>query len=170
MKLDIFRTLWGVQTPIECLAGALKAQGFCGVESRFSEEKYERLHFRRVLEDEGLSFIGIIFTGSDVIPDQSETSAQHLERLARKLRDAHDLAPRFINVLPGNDRWSLTEQVDFFGKAQALAKDHNMLCSFETHRASSLYSPWVTMDLIRQLPDLQFTTDISHWVLVCEHY
>ncbi|WP_075172891.1 sugar phosphate isomerase/epimerase family protein [Neptunomonas phycophila] len=168
MKLEIFRTLWGVQTPIECLAGGLKAKGFCGVESRFSEEKHERLHFRRVLEDEGLSFIGIIFTGSDVIPDQSETSAQHLERLARKLRDAHDLAPRFINVLPGNDRWSLTEQVDFFGKAQALAKDHNMLCSFETHRASSLYSPWVTMDLIRQLPDLQFTTDISHWVLVCE--
>ena len=78
MKLDIFRTLWGVQTPIECLAGVLKAKGFCGVESRFSEEKHERLHFRRVLEDEGLSFIGIIFTGSDVIPDQSDTIAQHL--------------------------------------------------------------------------------------------
>jgi hypothetical protein len=31
-----------------------------------------------------------------------------------------------------------------------------------------LYSPWVTLDLIRQVPGLRFTSDISHWVVVCE--
>ena len=39
---------------------------------------------------------------------------------------------------------------------------------FETHRGSSLYSPWVTLDITRQLPGLEFTLDISHWVVVCE--
>ncbi|MGC5340916.1 sugar phosphate isomerase/epimerase, partial [Escherichia coli] len=41
-------------------------------------------------------------------------------------------------------------------------------CSFETHRASSLYSPWLTLDIVRQLPRLRYTADISHWVVVCE--
>lgn len=168
MELDVFRTLWGVATPLEELAASLNTHGYVGVEARFSLSRKERLHFRQVLSDFDLSYIGIIFTGSDVVPNQSETSLQHLARLERKLGDAADLAPRFVNVLPGNDRWPLTEQVEFFGRAQELAQKHELLCSFETHRASSLYSPWITLDLIRQMPDLQFTTDISHWVLVCE--
>jgi hypothetical protein len=31
-----------------------------------------------------------------------------------------------------------------------------------------LYSPWVTLELIAQLPQLCFTADISHWIVVCE--
>ncbi|MGC7974490.1 sugar phosphate isomerase/epimerase, partial [Salmonella enterica] len=78
------------------------------------------------------------------------------------------LQPRFVNLLAGNDRWPLAEQVDFLGRAQALADDAGVPCSFETHRASSLYSPWITLDIVRQLPRLRYTADISHWVVVCE--
>ncbi|MDP0763487.1 sugar phosphate isomerase/epimerase, partial [Klebsiella pneumoniae] len=62
----------------------------------------------------------------------------------------------------------LAQQVDFLGKAHELAAGFGLTCSFETHRATSLYSPWLTLEIIQQLPQLRFTADISHWVVVSE--
>jgi sugar phosphate isomerase/epimerase len=168
MELDIFRTLWGVQQPLDAYANGLKEVGFTGVEARIPTEKAERLAFSDALKRNEMAYIAILFSGGDVIPAQHETPQQHLERIDRLFDYAAELSPRFINMLPGNDRWAMAEQVDFFGKVQAMADERNIICSFETHRATSLYSPWVTLDLIRQLPELRFTTDISHWVLVSE--
>lgn len=169
MKLDLFRTLWGVTAPLESLADTLRAVGFNGVEARIAETQAERRAFRQALDNTGLEYIAILFTGGDVTPNQSESSADHLARMDRLLAAASaDLSPRFFNVLAGNDRWPISEQVAFFGQALELAQQHGVLCSFETHRATSLYSPWPTLELIRQLPELRFTADISHWVLVCE--
>lgn len=168
MKLDIFRTLWGVQDEVSSYAANLKEAGFIGVEARIPTEDKALRTFGKALKEHHLEYIGILFSGGDVIPPQSERPAQHLIRIEQLLDRAAELEPRFINMLPGNDRWSLEEQVDFFGQAQDIAKKRGVICSFETHRATSLYSPWVTLDLIRQLPDLKFTMDISHWVLVCE--
>jgi hypothetical protein len=120
------------------------------------------------LQNEGLEAIAVVFTGGDVLPHQAWTVQQHLDRLQTALDSALVLKPRFLNLLAGNDRWPLTQQVEFFGRAQALADAAGLVCSFETHRASSLYSPWVTLALIEQLPQLRFTADISHWVVVCE--
>ncbi|WP_342616833.1 TIM barrel protein [Rhodoferax sp. GW822-FHT02A01] len=120
------------------------------------------------LQQEGLAYIAIVFTGGDVIPNQSWTAQQHLDRLQLALDNAAQLQPRFLNLLAGNDRWPLAQQVEFFGRAQALADAAGVLCSFETHRATSLYSPWLTLELIAQLPQLRFTADISHWVVVSE--
>ena len=110
----------------------------------------------------------MVFTGGDVVPHQGWTLAQHWDRLERSIAAAQQVGARFLNVLPGNDRWSLAQQVEFFGRAQAMADAAGVVCSFEIHRATSLYSPWVTLDVIAQLPQLRFTADISHWVVVCE--
>ncbi len=102
------------------------------------------------------------------MPQQSAAPAEHLQDLDRKLAWAAELAPRFVNVLAGNDRWDLAQQVEFFGQALELGRKHGQFCSFETHRSRSLFTPWLTLDLIRQLPDLRFTSDISHWIVTCE--
>jgi len=88
--------------------------------------------------------------------------------LAARQAVAAELEPRFVNVLAGNDRWSVHQQLDFFGQAQEIASRGGHLCSFETHRARCLATPWVTLEVARQLPELLFTTDISHWVVGCE--
>ena len=85
-----------------------------------------------------------------------------------KLDWAAELSPRLVNVLPGNDRWALSEQVDFFARAVELASTCGLHVCFEIHRGRSLYSPWVTLDVIRQVPELRFTSDISHWLVTCE--
>ena len=103
-----------------------------------------------------------------MLPAQHETPEQHLARLQTRFAEASSLNPRFVNLLAGNDRWPLAQQVDFLGKAHELAAGFGLTCSFETHRATSLYSPWLTLEIIQQLPQLRFTADISHWVVVSE--
>jgi hypothetical protein len=40
---------------------------------------------------------------------------------ADRFAEAKALNPRFVNLLAGNDRWPLAQQVDFLGKAHELA-------------------------------------------------
>lgn len=138
------------------------------MEARLPTDPYAQRALRQSLQQEDLAYIAVVFTGGDVVPHQGWTLAQHWDRLERSIAAAQAVGARFLNVLPGNDRWPLAQQVAFFGRAQALADAAGVVCSFEIHRATSLYSPWVTLDVIAQLPQLRFTADISHWVVVCE--
>ncbi|QCB44933.1 TIM barrel protein [Hydrogenophaga sp. PAMC20947] len=168
MNIDLFRSLWGWQGDWGQCAAELRAVGCMGVEARLPIETGAVQALRHTLQQEDLAYIAVVFTGGDVIPDQRWTMEQHWDRLRAALDAAQVAQPRFLNILAGNDRWSLDQQVAFFGHALELADVAGVVCSFETHRATSLYSPWLTLDLIAQLPQLRFTTDISHWVVVCE--
>ncbi|PHX43386.1 xylose isomerase [Pseudomonas sp. NZIPFR-PS5] len=142
--------------------------GFDGMEARLPLTPVERAEFGAFLRANHVPYIATVFTAYDVLPEQSATTAEHLTDLEQKLAWSTELAPRFVNVLAGNDRWQLPQQVDFFGQALELACKHGQTVTFETHRARSLFNPWVTLELIRQLPDLRFTSDISHWIVTCE--
>lgn len=168
MKLEIFRTLWGyTASKTQALEELLEA-GFDGMEARLPLSAAERAEFAAFLRANQVPYISTVFTAYDVLPEQSATVAEHLTDLDKKLGWASELSPRFVNVLAGNDRWQLPQQVEFFGQALELARKHGQLCAFETHRSRSLFNPWVTLELIRQLPDLRFTSDISHWIVTCE--
>jgi hypothetical protein len=168
MKLDLFRSLWGWQGDWSQCAAQLRQVGCVGVEARLPSDPFAVRALGQSLRQEDLAYIGVVFTGGDVVPAQGWTLQQHWDRLQAALDAAQAIGPRFLNVLPGNDRWPLAKQVEFFGRAQELSDAADVLCSFEIHRATSLYSPWVTLDVIAQLPQLRFTADISHWVVVCE--
>ncbi|WP_338526416.1 sugar phosphate isomerase/epimerase [Pseudomonas batumici] len=168
MKLEIFRTLWGYTASKAQALDELLAEGFDGMEARLPLQAVERAEFAAFLRANRLGYISTLFTAYDVLPEQAAAPAEHLRDLDCKLAWAAELEPRFVNVLAGNDRWPLAQQVEFFGQAMALAKRHGQFCTFETHRSRSLFNPWLTLELIRQLPDLRFTSDISHWIVTCE--
>lgn len=168
MQLDIFKSLWGWQGDWSQCAAQVREMGGVGVEARLPVQPGAVRAMAEALRQEGLDCIGTVFTGGDVIPRQSWTLLQHLDRLALSLEQAAVLRPRFLNLLAGNDRWGLTQQVEFFGRAQDMADAAGVTCLYESHRGSSLYSPWITLELIAQLPRLRFTADVSHWVVVCE--
>jgi sugar phosphate isomerase/epimerase len=172
MQLEMFRSLWGWPIGPESdwarCAAECRENRFVGVEARLPGDAPARHALKAALANEGLGYIAVVFTGGDVIPDQAWPPARHLDHLAASIADAQALGARFVNVLPGNDRWPLNSQVEFFGRAQDLADAAGLVCSFEVHRATSLYSPWVTLDIIAQLPHLRFTADLSHWVVVAE--
>jgi hypothetical protein len=152
MQLTVFRTLWGVTTPWQQTVSELKSVGCGGIEARVPLTPEEQQTLARRLQESALEYIAIVFSGGGVIPAQADTPRQHLERLKGRFDDAKALNPRFVNLLAGNDRWPLAQQVDFLGQAHELAAAYELTCSFETHRATSLYSPWLTLEIIQQLP------------------
>lgn len=152
MELKCFRTLWGVTTPRPQTLDELQRVGCCGIEARVPLTVAERRQLADRLQASGLEYIAILFSGGGVLPAQHETPEQHLARLQSRFAEASGLNPRFVNLLAGNDRWPLAQQVDFLGKAHELAAGFGLTCSFETHRATSLYSPWLTTEIIQQLP------------------
>ena len=116
MKLDIFRTLWGYTGDWKVAINELRAAGFDGIEARLPVTPDARLKAAEILKGEGVPYIGILFTAYDVLPHQAATPVQHLKDFKQKLAWADDLQPRFLNVLAGNDRWPIAQQVEFFGR------------------------------------------------------
>ena len=168
MRLEIFRTLWGYRGSWQQALDEALGAGFDGIEARIPETAAQRAINARLLREQNIPYIATLFTSTPVLPRQSDSPQVHLEDLRRKLDWAAELGPRLVNVLPGNDRWALSEQVDFFARAVELADASGLKVCFEIHRGRSLYSPWVTLDVIRQVPELRFTSDISHWLVTCE--
>ena len=168
MELKLFKTLWGHTTSVA--EGALLAReaDFHGIEAPAPEHEDEFEKLAQALATHQLDYICEICTTGSYVPDRQATPEQHLADLDRKISRGKALAPRFFNVMAGCDAWPLDVQVDFFRRARSTADRHGVTCSFETHRGRSFFNPWVTRDVLRQIPELIITCDFSHWVVVCE--
>lgn len=167
MRLETYLTLWGDTRPWRHVFADAHRRGYDGIEARIPALA-DLPACGAALRDSHCPFIAIALTGGGVIPRQDATTADHLADLDALLSHATQLAPRFVNVLGGNDRWGVNQQVEFIGRAMTLGRKHGLTLSFETHRARLCATPWVTLDVVAQLPDALFTADISHWVVGCE--
>jgi hypothetical protein len=168
MELHIYKTLWGHTGSLdEAIAGCHQHE-FTGLEGPVPESPAQRKIFRSKLAQAGLEFIAEICTAGSYVPRRQATLAEHLESLRCQIETAWDCNPRFLTVIAGCDAWSVEQSVNFFGEAMALADKPGVPISFETHRSRSLFNPWTTRDILRQLPALKLTCDFSHWCVVCE--
>lgn len=167
MRLETYLTLWGDTRPWSHAIADAHRRGYDGIEARIPALA-DLPACGAALRDSHCPFIAIALTGGGVIPRQDATIKDHLADLGALLARATQLAPRFVNVLGGNDRWGVNQQVEFIGRAMMLGRDHGLTLSFETHRARLCATPWVTLDVVAQMPDALFTADISHWVVGCE--
>jgi len=64
------------------------------------------------------------------------------------------------------DSWNEKECLEFFREAAKIEKENGITVCHETHRLRILYNPWRTRDLLKALPDLKLTADLSHWVCI----
>ncbi|AYC34864.1 sugar phosphate isomerase/epimerase [Pseudomonas cavernae] len=168
MQLKLFKTFWGHAGSVEEAARQALDAGFDGLEAPAPEPAGECAAFAALLAEHNLDFIAEICTAGSYVPARHATPAEHLADLERKLVNGLPLAPRFFNVTAGCDAWPLAVQLEFFAAALEVGRKHGVQLSFETHRGRSLFNPWVTAELLRQLPELRLTADISHWVVVSE--
>ncbi|KAI8894849.1 hypothetical protein BC833DRAFT_603343 [Globomyces pollinis-pini] len=81
-----------------------------------------------------------------------------------------EVEPIHINCHSGLDDFSFQDAVSFFKSVEGLETKVGLKCSLshETHRGRILFSPWRTLELIKEIPSLKFTLDLSHWVVVSE--
>jgi sugar phosphate isomerase/epimerase len=168
MELQIFKTLWGHTGSLDNAIAACCEHGFEGLEGQAPFTSTERIDLRTKLADRGLGFIAEICTAGSYVPDRQATVSEHFDSLLCRAEAALECEPLFLTVIAGCDAWALDQSVDFLGRALNISEDLGITVSFETHRSRSFFNPWVTRDILRQLPELKLTCDFSHWCVVCE--
>jgi len=92
----------------------------------------------------------------------------HLAWFHKYVKEAKLWGATFINSHSGVDGWSFEESLHFFEEAIKIEKEEGILIVHETHRQRILFNPWVTRDILKKLPDLKITADLSHFAVVCE--
>lgn len=166
--LQLYRTLWGFAGDYAVAAREAADHGFDGLEGQVPDDDAQCASLAQALADHGLSFIAEITTAGSYVPARHASLEEHVASLQHKLRLAQELKPRFVTCIGGCDAWPFSRSLRFFREAIAAADSAGLDISFETHRARSLFNPWVTADVARALPDIRFTFDFSHWCVVCE--
>lgn len=155
-----FRSLWGVEQPLEVVLPKIKALGYAGVESPLPEPATAST-FKILLSDNGLQYIPLIFTSGKNVEEHARTFQEQLEL-------AQAFNPYFINSHSGRDSWNASERNQFFAEALKIEQKTNAKVSHETHRGRILFNPWVTQETVKEFPSLNLCCDFSHWVCVAE--
>lgn len=175
MNLEFYRPLWGINKAIETYAKEAYDAGFTGLEGHLPDDKDDYHAFCQAIKKYQLSYIGEICTGGSQadaywVPDRKASVDDHLTNFETELQrmQASELPIPFINCMGGLDAWPLTTALRFFEKAIQLAEKYKFLVSFETHRTRCLYAPWTTFDIIKEIPEITITADLSHWCVVAE--
>jgi sugar phosphate isomerase/epimerase len=166
-ELHTYRHLWGVNLPLEQAAIRFKEQGYHGLESHFGNAAARR-HARNTMEAHGLKNIAMAFTQPD--PISGHSVAAHLKSLELDLAAALETNPTCIVVHAGYDAWHESDALRFFQGALEQVLPIPVPVGFETHRGRCLNTPWATLKVLKQFPELKLTLDLSHWVLVCERF
>jgi len=164
MKLNFFVSCWGNEVDVVGALALAKSRQADGIEGPvpLDEANQEALRHR------GVPWIAEIATGGGYVPRPHLTPQQHLDDLRRSIEAAAPFKPIMINTLAGSDAWSFEEKVSFHSAALALEPENGVPIAFETHRSRPTFHPWVTRDLLTELPDLHLTCDFSHWCAVTE--
>lgn len=171
----MLRSMWSAPAEWDALFAQTTAAGFDGIEGPLPETRAALIELKQRLADANLEFVAEATTGLDPagaddwwVPSPKAGVERHLDDLARTLDRAPEVGALFVTTMCGYDAWSLDRNLEFFGYALELEAQSGLAIGFETHRSRSLFNPWITRDILTQLPAMKLTCDLSHWCVVCE--
>jgi len=168
MQLKTFKTLWGNTLPIDQACQDAIQKGFSGIEGQAPQQRIEQAKWHNTLQETQCDFIAEIVTGGDYVPNRNWSINQHLDDMKCQLDNSMPLNPLFATCITGCDAWEESQSIKFFEQAMKIADDYQIDLCFETHRSRSLFNPWITRKVVKVLPEIKLTLDISHWCVVCE--
>ncbi len=163
-RLQVSHSLWSLiklpmNSPTEWTLDAkfanVKAAGFAGVECWLNDEN-EREH-RDTLDNHGLR----LTLGHH--PHTLDDVRQTVERAKRLNAD-------FIFAQPLTPYIPIPEAAKFCKEARQIANDAGLCFFVETHRNNMPESLNQALELIAAYPEVRFTADLSHFVVVGEFY
>ncbi len=159
MQLKVYKSLWGMSGGTANFARIASA-GFDGIESAVAEIS-DNDRFRSMLAEFGLGYIPLIYT-------EGNSPAEHLADFERLVSEASKFVASKIIAHFGRDLWSFDDQLRFFEKALRIEEQFGIPIAHETHRRRPLFSPMNTVNILKRLPTLKITADLSHWCCVTE--
>jgi sugar phosphate isomerase/epimerase len=159
MKLIHTRATWGIDLPFEQQLDLIKQDGYDGVETAggYGEPNAAKDAFAR----RGLACILMAFTGGKSVQEHLDAFQRDMTRLAA-------YHPRHVTVHSGADWFSVKEAVAFYREVVKIERDLPMPIAHETHRGRVFFNPWITRDVLAEVPELKLCVDLSHWVCVAE--
>jgi hypothetical protein len=167
MGLQVFRSLWTNGFDLDAALAECHEGIYDGIEAPVPLEAKARREFVARIREADVPLIAEITTGGGYVPVHASVE-RHLEELRTIAEATLDAGPIRHTALVGCDSWSLPEGVDFLGQALEICGELGIIASFETHRSRLTFNPWITRDLLLQLPDMRLTCDFAHWCCVCE--
>lgn len=162
-RLRVQHSLWsllklplgGPEWTLDEKFARVKAAGFEGVECWLAPED-EQAH-KAALDAHGLRL----------------TLGHHphtLEDVRRTVGQALRLRADFVFAQPLHPYVPLTEAVPFLREARHIAHDNGLPLFVETHRGNIPESLNQALMLVEQMPEVRFTGDLSHFVVIGEFY
>ncbi|MFC4777347.1 sugar phosphate isomerase/epimerase family protein [Paenibacillus sp. GCM10023252] len=156
MEINIHQALWGLEGSYRDQLAMAAAKGYAGIEAPLPPE-HQAEEFRGLLKELSLTYIA-----------QVVTSGNHEESFAEQAHRAAEFEPILIVSHSAKDSMHWDKQLQFFESALRVEKAIGIQVGHETHRSRAMFTPWATAALLRALPDLRITADLSHWCCVTE--
>jgi sugar phosphate isomerase/epimerase len=158
MRAEVYKSLWGMKGALDLDLGQIEDAGYDGFEFDLPEvDGVAELRAARRRRP-ALRYFALIRT---VGPD-------HLASFSRELERAAALEADHVTAASGEDWMSRDDARRFFEGALELQRTFEIPVSHETHRGTTLFTPWHTAALLTEFPALRITADYSHWCCVCE--
>lgn len=177
MAIELFKTAWGLVghgNQYETLADFASSafdEGYRGVEfpvfyvdaDRGTAADAQRA-LREHIEELSLDYVALIATQSEQWGDYDT----HLTSFREQCGRASRLGAKKAAVHAGADSFGAVKGGKFLKECMAIAGDTGIRPCFETHRARILYNPFTCAELLESIPELELTSDLSHWLLVVD--
>jgi len=161
--LQIFATNWGFPGSIDEFCATAKAAGYDGCEIWWPGTDKERTALFEALKKHDLK-IGFLYGSGE------KDFAKHETQFKQFLTTAAATKPVFINCHSGKDYFTAEQKEKLIIYSLEVSAQTGVPIYHETHRGRALYSAPVTVELMKKVPGLRLTLDISHWCNVHESY
>ena len=161
MRVDMIRSLWGVDAPLEVVLPVFANLGYRGIEVGAPLDRTEQVALRTLLGEHRLDYIAQVFSNG-------ETVRAHLDSVRAQLDSAVACGARQITLHGWRDDSHFDDGCRFVEGILQLEQTYGIRCGHETHRSRLLFNPWSTAAYLSRYPDMHICADLSHWVVVAE--
>ncbi len=162
--LKILATNWGFEGNTDSFCAKAKAAGYDGIEMWWETDAQKRADLFAALKKHGLEIGFLVGSGSTDFAKNLAEFSKNLEAAATQTVQK----PLYINCHSGKDYFSADQCQAFFDATKKVATATGTPIYHETHRGRILYSAPLTRQYLERNPDLQITSDLSHWCCVHE--
>lgn len=161
-QLLFFQTDWGNELSIDEFLKRVKNDRYDGIETWFPYSEDAQKELKAGLEKYDLSVIFLHGTNIGLPYEEA------LKVYEKNLQQIIAWNPVKINSHTGSDYWTLEENKAFIDVTTKTSKESGIPIVHETHRSRFSFNIPLTLEMVKQAPDIRLNLDISHWMVVHE--
>jgi hypothetical protein len=161
-KILFFQTDWGNSLPMDAFLAKAKAAGYDGVELWMPAGEDKKKSLKEGLKKYELEVIFLHGTARNLPFEEA------LRVYEVGLQEILAWKPVKVNSHTGNDFWTSEQNLAFIALGDRYAKQVGIPVLHETHRGRFSYTLPEAVSMLRRFPNLKYTLDVSHWMVVHE--